>query len=129
VFSSHLASDRQFPHFWQAWEHFEGHHGNASTWREMMRVHRSVAASFAAMHFNTTNVESAVPVGAVASGGKDPMAALEAATAAKAPVPIAGFVSGGVQGGEAAEREASGVAASSEVKNPEEIDLGDDEGE
>jgi pre-mRNA-splicing factor SYF1 len=128
VFASHLANDLHFPHFWQEWEQFEGHHGNASTWREMMRVHRSVAASFAAVHFNTTNVEAAVPVDASAAGReRDPMVALEAAAAATTAVPIAGFVAGGVQGGEAAEGAAAGAAPNQAAANPEEIDLGDDE--
>jgi pre-mRNA-splicing factor SYF1 len=121
TFASHLADDRKAPHFWRTWEEFEGRHGNAMTWREMTRIHRSVAASFSSVHFNTTNVEAAVPV----FGDSDPMAALEAAAAAKATQGVTGFVSAGVQGGAITEvNSAAGVAA-----NPEEIDIGDDDDE
>ena len=122
TFASHLASDRHFPQFWTAWEEFEGRHGNVATWREMTRVHRAVAASFATVHFNTANVEAAVPVATDAIAAADPMAALEAAQAAKAP--ISGFVSGGVHGGAAG---ASGAVAAPAAANPEEIDIGDDD--
>lgn len=88
----------------------------------MTRVHRAVAASFASVHFNTANVEAAVPVATDAIAAADPMAALEAAQAAKAP--ISGFVSGGVHGGSAG---ASTSAAAPAAANPEEIDLGDDD--
>lgn len=122
TFASHLADDRKVPHFWRTWEEFEGRHGNAMTWREMTRIHRSVAASFSSVHFNTTNVEAAVPV----VGDGDPMAALEAAaTAAKATQGVTGFVSAGVQGGALTE----GGTAAEVVANPEEIDIGDDDDE
>jgi hypothetical protein len=94
----------------------------------MTRIHRSVAASFSAVHFNTTNVETAVPVDTSGSGGaadvdmSDPMAALEAQAAAAAAAPkVGGFVSAGVQGGDAAPAPAAAPA----VANPEELDIGD----
>ena len=114
TFASHLADPRKAPHFWKAWEEFEGRHGNQVTWREMMRINRSVAASFSDVHYNTTQVEGAVPL----SDAADPMEALEAA----APPPVAGFVSGGVHGGTV-----EVPPAEAAVVNPEEIDLGDDD--
>lgn len=130
TFASHLADDRLAPHFWAAWEAFEGRHGNAATWREMTRIHRSVAASFSAVHFNTTNVESAVsaPAAEAADVVDDPMAALEAQAAAAAAAPkVGGFVSAGVQGGEAGAGAAAAAAAAAAVANPEELDIGDDD--
>ena len=127
TFASHLADDRLAPHFWAAWEDFEGRHGNANTWREMTRVHRSVAASFSAVHFNTTNVEAAVPAveATGAAAAADPMAQLEAEAAAQS-TKVGGFVSGGVQGGEAG-ASVPAAAAAPVAANPEELDIGDDD--
>jgi len=33
--------------FWETWREFEIQHGNKDTFREMLRIKRSVAASFA----------------------------------------------------------------------------------
>jgi len=32
--------------FWKAWQEFEVHHGNEDTFREMLRIKRSVQAQF-----------------------------------------------------------------------------------
>ena len=121
MFASAIADERRFPDFWQNWEQFEGQHGNPSTWREMTRIRRSVAASYSSVHFNTTNVEAAVEL----QDDLDPMAALEAAAEKQA---LPGFVAGGVQGGSAQGGSAEPAAKKARVQeeNPEEIDLGDD---
>lgn len=146
MFASHLADERKFPDFWAAWENFEGRHGNVNTWREMTRIRRSIAAAFSATHFNTTNVEAAAATTAAAAGAAtgaavdaivdtdDPMAALEAAKAAEAAaaagggrVGVSGFVSGGVQGGNAGTGGDGGAQPPEAVHNPEELDIGDDD--
>lgn len=131
IHAAHLADERRHPGFWKEWEAFEVAHGNEDTFRELMRIRRSVAAAFSAVHYNTTAVEASAEPGAadaVASGG-DAMAALEAAAAAPATVP--GFVSGGVVQSQAPASAAGDEPAAKKQKiaidNPEEIDLGDDD--
>ena len=46
--------------FWNDWNSFEIQHGNEDTYREMLRIKRSVSAAYAQLHFNTTTV-AAVP--------------------------------------------------------------------
>lgn len=123
VFASAIADERRYPDFWQSWEQFEGMHGNPDSWREMTRIRRAVAASYSAVHFNTTNVEAAVDLQEELEA--DPMAALEAAVVKKQALP--GFVTGGVQGGDAKGNDGEPAAKKARVQeNPEEIDLGDD---
>lgn len=60
--------------FWEEWNQFEVQHGNEDTYREMLRIKRSVTAAYAQLHFNTTTV-AAVP-GFTPTQPKD-MAAVE----------------------------------------------------
>merc|ERR1719426_532210 len=60
--------------FWEDWKRFEVQHGNEDTFREMLRVKRSVEAQYSQVHFNTAdivqeNTEALIP--------EDPMAAAE----------------------------------------------------
>jgi pre-mRNA-splicing factor SYF1 len=60
--------------FWNDWKKFEVQHGNEDTFREMLRVKRSVEAQFSQVHFNTAdivqeNTEALIP--------EDPMALAE----------------------------------------------------
>jgi pre-mRNA-splicing factor SYF1 len=60
--------------FWNDWKKFEVQHGNEDTFREMLRVKRSVEAQFSQVHFNTAdivqeNTEELIP--------EDPMALAE----------------------------------------------------
>ncbi|KAK5102847.1 pre-mRNA-splicing factor syf1 [Lithohypha guttulata] len=43
---SQFANPKTEPQFWEVWEKFEVAHGNEDTFKEMLRVKRSVAASF-----------------------------------------------------------------------------------
>ena len=43
--------------FWDEWNTFEIHHGNEDTFREMLRIKRTVSASFSQMHFNMVTTE------------------------------------------------------------------------
>lgn len=123
VHAASLADPRQDKDFWAEWNSFEVKHGNEETFREMLRIKRSVAAAFSQAHFNTTIIDAAavgtgptgtgaLPAGeAGGAGGKrkrkggDDMAALEAAVtggAAAAPpalepgTRVKGFVSAGI---------------------------------
>ncbi|GAA0157227.1 RNA splicing factor [Lithospermum erythrorhizon] len=49
--SSQFADPRSDPDFWTKWHEFEVQHGNEDTFREMLRVKRSVSASYSQTHF------------------------------------------------------------------------------
>lgn len=48
VFShgSQMSDPRTAKSYWKAWQDFEVHHGNEDTFREMLRIKRSVQAQF-----------------------------------------------------------------------------------
>lgn len=148
VHGSSLANPRVHRDFWTDWNAFEVKHGNEETFREMLRIKRSVAASFSQMHFNTSVIDAA----AVAASGDagalkrkraearaDAMATLEAeqqpAAAAAGAGPaepafqpgtrVAGFVSAGIiqQGGD--QVAGAGGVAPAAAANPEDIELAD----
>eukprot|EP00038_Savillea_parva_P026092 m.51348 g.51348 ORF g.51348 m.51348 type:complete len:862 (+) comp7299_c0_seq1:235-2820(+) len=73
---SQLCDPRTEPKFWKTWNDFELRHGNEDTFREMLRVKRSVGASY-----NTeVSFAASMAVGAAAEAADagDDMAALEA---------------------------------------------------
>jgi pre-mRNA-splicing factor SYF1 len=140
AYGAQFCNPRTDPDFWKVWHEFEVNHGNPDTFREMMRVRRSVVAQFA----YSTNFAANY----MAGGAKDAKDAKDAGTA------VAGMVRGGsIQFGDAAPRalnsmqalEASqraqplapsapqgptaGPAPPPGAANPEEIELGEDEGE
>ncbi|KAL8555465.1 hypothetical protein ACS0TY_003319 [Phlomoides rotata] len=49
--ASQFADPRSDPDFWNKWHEFEVQHGNEDTFREMLRVKRSVTASYSQTHF------------------------------------------------------------------------------
>ena len=57
VYASKISDPKQDRNFWSAWEDFEIRHGNEETYREMLRIKRSVGASFSSVHYNTSTVE------------------------------------------------------------------------
>ncbi len=110
VHASTLADPRTDREFWNEWNQFEVKHGNEDTFREMLRIKRSVAASFSQTHFNTSVVDASVAsadtsVRDAAAKRKrtDDMEALEA-QALPAGTRLQGFVSAGtIQQGQTAE--------------------------
>jgi len=123
--ASQFCDPRTSPEFWKKWESFEVQHGNEDTYKEMLRIKRSVQAQY------NTDVNF-IASQAVARGqqngtsehaadadtnGEDAMAALE--RQARAP---AGFVSAstGPLGGNIKPTEPETTA------NPDAIDLDDD---
>jgi len=124
VHASQFANPASEAGYWEEWNAFEVRHGNEDTFREMLRIKRSVAASFSNAHFNMQLPELAARVaeqaGAMQEGGapQDAFAALEA-QAQVATAGLRGFVSAGTTGGTA------GPAAG----NAEEIQLGEEEEE
>jgi pre-mRNA-splicing factor SYF1 len=124
--ASQFSNPAQDGTFWGQWNDFEVKNGNEDTFRDMLRVKRSVAASFSQMHFNMSVVE--VPADALepqAGGGgeegdgeEDLMKQLEREELEnRNAAPIAGFVKSHVVGGD----------RDDVPKNPEEIDLGFDD--
>lgn len=70
--ASQFCDPRKDEEFWQVWRGFEVQHGNEDTFRDMLRIKRSVQATYAQVHFNATDI--------AAEGGPevlDPMAAAE----------------------------------------------------
>jgi pre-mRNA-splicing factor SYF1 len=122
--ASQFADPRMDKAFWDTWEKFEVSHGNEDTFKEMLRVKRSVASKFntdvnyianqAVMRSQAMNAEGE---GEGDEEAKDAMAQLE--RQARAPV---GFVaaSTGPQGGNIKAPEVSKEAA---VANPDALDV------
>eukprot|EP01050_Picozoa_sp_SAG11_P001120 SAG11_NODE_46_length_20454_cov_11.499386_13_plen_172_part_00 len=121
------------PKFWAAFNDFEVHHGNEDTFREMLRLKRSVSAQF---------TEVTLASGDLMRGGDmpaDPMAALDASGAASGAAAAGGAAGAGAESDtmaaleqQAAELDAAtaaggGSAAPPAEANPEEIDLDDEE--
>lgn len=133
--ASHLADPRRDKTFWEDWNAFEVKHGNEDTFREMLRIKRSVAAAFSMTHVSVAGGEEGAAAGEKrkrAEGG-DSMAALEAEVEAEIAAPVggtrlSGFVSAGViqQGkkeGEEGGGGEGGDAGEAKEANPEEIDI------
>eukprot|EP00440_Ansanella_granifera_P025146 gb/GFBE01027317.1/.p1 GENE.gb/GFBE01027317.1/~~gb/GFBE01027317.1/.p1 ORF type:complete len:948 (+),score=285.40 gb/GFBE01027317.1/:1-2844(+) len=56
VHASQFCDPRKEEEFWKVWRGFEVQHGNEDTFRDMLRVKRSVQAMFAQVHFNATDI-------------------------------------------------------------------------
>lgn len=140
---SQMSDPRITADFWQTWKEFEIRHGNEDTMREMLRIKRSVQATYntqvnmmAAQMINSTS-------GVEVPSGKDSMRMLEA----KAAAAMAAMQSnGGMQAATAAAAsvgapkpsasnimfvrgETQGLADKDKVVNPDEIDIDDDSDE
>ncbi|TAQ85454.1 hypothetical protein B7494_g6235 [Chlorociboria aeruginascens] len=118
--ASQFCDPRTSPSFWSKWETFEVSHGNEDTFKEMLRIKRSVQAQYNTdVNFIASQAlarSQQRPEGELKDDGADAMAALE--REARAPV---GFVaaSTGPQGGNI--REVAVLTA-----NPDAIDVDDD---
>ncbi|KAF7112370.1 hypothetical protein RHSIM_RhsimUnG0236300 [Rhododendron simsii] len=51
IYASRFADPRSDPDVWNKWNEFEVNHGNKDTFREMLRIRRSVSASYTQKHF------------------------------------------------------------------------------
>lgn len=118
VHASSMADPRQHPRFWIDWNDFEVKHGNEQTFREMLRIKRSVAAANSQQHFNTAVIDAA----ALAAGGVK----RKAGEMVDGGTNVPGFVSAGViQQGEKEKEEVGGAVPA----NPEDIELEGEEEE
>ncbi|XP_062161002.1 uncharacterized protein LOC133868201 [Alnus glutinosa] len=140
VFASQFADPRSDGDFWNKWHEFEVQHGNEDTFREMLRIKRSVSASYSQTHFilpeylmqkdQRLDLDDARDKLKQAGVAEDEMAALErqlapTATTAKDSSRKVGFVSAGIEsqtdGGTKA------TANHEEIELPEESDSDEDE--
>lgn len=141
VFASQFADPRTDGDFWTKWHEFEVQHGNEDTFREMLRIKRSVSASYSQTHFilpeymmqkdQTLTLDDAKDKLKLAGVPEDEMAALERQLApssnnvnAKDGSRKVGFVSAGV------ESQADGglkPVATEDIELPEESDSEDEE--
>jgi len=138
--ASQFADPRVDKGFWDTWEKFEVAHGNEDTFKEMLRIKRSVAAQFntdvqfiasqAVKRGQATTAAVSEADGEGDEKDQDAMAALE--RQARAPV---GFVaaSTGPEGGNRASKETAEGLANGEAKqvaaNPDAIDVDIDDDE
>jgi pre-mRNA-splicing factor SYF1 len=60
TFGAQLADPRRLPEYWKTWNEFEIAHGNEETFREMLRVKRSVEAAFSTVNYNATGMTDKV---------------------------------------------------------------------
>jgi len=92
---SQICDPKSNQKFWQTWKEFEIAHGNEDTVREMLRIKRSVQATYnvqvnfmsaqmIAASINANSNTSAAAADSQASKENDPMASLEAKAAAMA---------------------------------------------
>lgn len=72
--ASQFCDPRREEEFWKVWRGFEVQHGNEDTFRDMLRIKRSVQATYAQVHFNATDI--------AAEGGGDVLDPMQAAEAA-----------------------------------------------
>ena len=61
VYGAQMADPRRDPDYWVAWHEFEVSHGNEETFREMLRVKRSVQAAFSTVNYNAAEMGSGAP--------------------------------------------------------------------
>ncbi|XP_064458638.1 pre-mRNA-splicing factor syf1 homolog [Ornithodoros turicata] len=128
---SQICDPRTTSNFWNTWKEFEVHHGNEDTVREMLRIKRSVQATYnTQVNFMTAQMLSATAREAAANAGteepKDTMKQLEAAARvlaeeARKPGKDILFVRGGTTADE------DNLAERSRTANPDEINIDDDD--
>ncbi|KAF2303435.1 hypothetical protein GH714_018291 [Hevea brasiliensis] len=142
VFASQFADPRSDEDFWNEWHEFEVQHGNEDTFREMLRIKRSVSASYSQTHFilpeylmqkdQRLNIDEAKDKLKLAGVPEDEMAALERQLAPVANNATAkdsgrkvGFVSAGVQSQPDGAMKVN--TNQEDIELPEESDSEDDE--
>ncbi|GAB4831286.1 hypothetical protein Ancab_005300 [Ancistrocladus abbreviatus] len=142
TYASGFADPRTDPDFWNRWHEFEVQHGNEDTFREMLRVKRSVAASYSQTHFilpeylmqKDENMSLGKAVDALKQSvvAEDDMAALErkiAPPVSSTPAKdsgnrMLGFVSAGVESQDVGRQLATNQE---EIELPEESESEDEE--
>ncbi|XP_021902168.1 pre-mRNA-splicing factor SYF1 isoform X2 [Carica papaya] len=143
LYASQYADPRSDPDFWNKWHEFEVQHGNEDTFRDMLRVKRSVSASYSQTHFilpeylmqkdQRMNIDDAKEKLKLAGVPEDEMAALEKQlvpssnnnATAKDGTRKVGFVSAGVES--ETDGGVNATANHEEIELPEESDSEEDD--
>jgi pre-mRNA-splicing factor SYF1 len=60
TYGAQMADPRRNDEFWKGWNEFEISHGNEETFREMLRIKRSVEASFSTVNYNAAGMSATV---------------------------------------------------------------------
>ena len=60
TFGAQMADPRRMPEYWKEWNEFEISNGNEETFREMLRVKRSVEAAFSSVNYNAAGMTERV---------------------------------------------------------------------
>lgn len=137
---SQMCDPRITGDFWQTWKEFEIRHGNEDTMREMLRIKRSVQATYNTQVNMMAAQYLATPAASSADANKDAMRALEAKAAelakqqqqqgekANGDTPAVSAVKSGTSGSNImfVRGETQGVGDGTKVVNPDEIELDDD---
>ncbi|CAB9500270.1 splicing factor SYF1 [Seminavis robusta] len=63
TYGSQMADPRINPEYWKSWNEFEVSYGNEETFREMLRIKRSVEAAFSTVNYNAADMSAASKVG------------------------------------------------------------------
>ncbi|VDM26365.1 unnamed protein product [Hydatigera taeniaeformis] len=123
AYAAQMCDPRTEPEFWKIWKEFELAHGNEDTLREMLRIKRSVQAtyntkvSFMASHLAATKEQNENPMQAVESA----ITAEETSTNKR---PLIVFKSAGVVSQVGTDGDSSGrVTSRTPSRNPEAIDI------
>lgn len=95
TYGSQLADPRRFPEYWSTWHDFEVQHGNEETFREMLRIKRSVQAAFSTVNYNAAEMGAGISKADTVSTGRamEELARQEGVTLSKQPR-VGGFVQG-----------------------------------
>lgn len=56
TYGAQMADPRRIPEYWAQWNEFEVAYGNEETFREMLRVKRSVEAAFSTVNYNASGM-------------------------------------------------------------------------
>ncbi|KAL3907217.1 MAG: hypothetical protein SGILL_008960, partial [Bacillariaceae sp.] len=104
TYGAQMADPRRNDEFWKTWNEFEIAHGNEETFREMLRVKRSVEASFSTVNYNAAEMSGTAEKTGAALSNEDAMKMIaeregmeydqRAAAAANNSSTLSGFVSG-----------------------------------
>ena len=101
--------------FWSVWEEFEVNHGNVETYKDMLRIQRSVKMQYTQVRVQTEAAADNTKPPTNAMEMLEAAAADEAATSAKS---VQSMV---------AEAESNAALLAAGGANPDEIDLGDED--
>jgi pre-mRNA-splicing factor SYF1 len=63
TYGAQMADPRRNPEYWKTWNAFEIEHGNEETFREMLRVKRTVEAQFSTINYNAAEMSAGSKVG------------------------------------------------------------------